>query len=50
MHLVSAVFIIKDVIGYDELWGLRLVSGLCTGVNAVAFGWEVLYTTKFIHH
>jgi len=50
LHLVSAIFIIKDVIGYDELWGLRIISGLCTGGNTVAYGWEVLYSTKFIHH
>ncbi|XP_060875059.1 uncharacterized protein LOC132948562 [Metopolophium dirhodum] len=50
LHLVSTFFIIKDVIGYDELWGLRIISGLCTGGNTVAYGWEVLYSTKFIHH
>ncbi|XP_060853596.1 uncharacterized protein LOC132931683 [Rhopalosiphum padi] len=50
LHLISAFFIIKDVFGYEELWGLRIISGLCTVANAVAYGWEVLYATKFIHH
>lgn len=50
LHLISAFFIIKDVFGYDELWGLRIISGLCAGANAVAYVWEVLYATKFIHH
>ncbi|XP_025405391.1 uncharacterized protein LOC112679715 [Sipha flava] len=51
LHLLSAVFIIKDVFGQDSyMWGLRVISGLCTGANAVAFGWEVLYIMKYIHH
>ncbi|CAH1725214.1 uncharacterized protein LOC114125393 [Aphis gossypii] len=50
MHLISAVCIIIDVFGHEYLWGLRLISGLCAGANSVAYGWEVLYTTKFVHH
>lgn len=50
MHLISAVFIIIDVFGHEYLWALRLISGLCAGANSVAYGWEVLYTTKFVHH
>ncbi|XP_025208076.1 uncharacterized protein LOC112603620 [Melanaphis sacchari] len=50
LHLISAFFIIKDVFSYDSLWGLRIISGLFTGANTVAYGWEVLYVTKFIHH